>query len=98
MKDRHLRGRAPKKTGGFCWGRKLPSHRGVFSYSRIPMDGGSVIYRLFRRDQRGALHCEMRNFHPDCTRSTIAREINRARHALRDQVDTVDLALMGVVE
>ena len=30
-------------------------------------------------------------------RTRIAHEIHQARHALRDQVDTVDLALMGVV-
>jgi hypothetical protein len=78
--------------------RKLPSHRGVFSYSRIPLAEGSVVYRLFRRDQRGALHCEMRNFHPDCKPSFIAIELNRARHQLRDQVDTVDLELMGVTQ
>jgi hypothetical protein len=78
--------------------RKLPSHRGVFSYSRIPMPGGSVVYRLFRRDQRGALHCEMRNFHPDCKRAFIAKKLNLARHKLRDQVDEIDLALMGVTE
>ena len=85
----HLRGRAIT--------RKLPQHRGVFSYSRIPMIGGSVVYRLFRRDQRGALHCEMRNFHPGYPRQSMARDLNRARHALRDQVDEVDLKLMGVV-
>ncbi len=77
--------------------RKLPTHRGVFSYSRIPVPGGGVVYRLFRRDQRGALHAETRNFHPDCTRHFIARELNIARHQLRNNVDDVDLALMEVV-
>lgn len=77
--------------------RKLPAHHGCFSYARIPMDGGAVVYRLFRRDQAGALHAETRNFHPDCTRRFIARELNVARHQLRNTVDEIDLALMGVV-
>jgi len=77
--------------------RKLPAHRGVFSYSRIPMDDGAVVYRLFRRDQRGVLHAVTRNFHPDCSRHVIAEDLNIARHQLRNTVDDVDLALMGVV-
>lgn len=86
----HLRGRAPKKTGGFSWGRFVAPD-------------GSVIYRLFRRDQRGALHYFMRVYTAEeladdpRIRTRIAHEIHRARHALRNQVDTVDLALMGVV-
>lgn len=77
--------------------RKLPAHRGVFSYSRIPLDGGGVAYRLFRRDMRRVLHAELKTFHPDCTRGFIARELNIARHQLRNSVDDVDLALMGVM-
>lgn len=89
MNDRHLRGRPPKKTGGFCWGRVIID--------------GVVVYRLFRRDQRGATHYFTRVYTPEelasdaRIRVRIAHEINRARHALRDQVDEVDLALMGVV-
>jgi hypothetical protein len=89
VKDHHLRGRAPKKTGGFCWGRVACN--------------GSVTYRLFRRDQRGAMHYFIRTYTAAelgrglNMRLVIATELNRARHALRDQVDTVDLALMGVV-
>lgn len=77
--------------------RKLPSHRGAFSYSRIPLDGGTVIYRLFRRDARGALHARTLPFAPACARHLIAGTLRTARHALRDQVDEIDLALMGVV-
>ena len=83
MKDRHLRGRAPKKTGGFSWGRSLSA-------------GGLVMWRLFRRDQRGALHMKQITPRSEWSRAAIATELNRARHALRDQVDTVDLELMGV--
>ncbi len=78
--------------------RKLPAHKGVFSYARIPMDGGGVAYRLFRRDMRRALHAELRNFHPDCSRSLIARELNIARHQLRNTVDEIDLEIMGVTQ
>jgi len=90
MKDRHLLGRAPQKTAGFCWGRV------------ITPDGG-ISYRMFRRDKRGELHYFMRTYttwelaHGSRIRTRIAHEIHQARHALRDQVDTVDLALMGVV-
>ena len=90
MKDRHLRGRTPKKTGGFCWGRTIID--------------GVVVYRLFRRDQRGATHYFTRVYTPEelardpRIRTRIADEVHQARHALRDQVDTVDLELMGVTE
>ncbi|MGH8158415.1 MAG: hypothetical protein ACREPQ_09855 [Rhodanobacter sp.] len=79
--------------------RKLPSHRGKFSYARIPqadVAGTGVIYRLFRRDDRGALHCEMRNFAGNCSIRRIAEDLNVARHQLRNTVDEIDLALMGV--
>lgn len=78
--------------------RKLPAHRGAFSYARIPLDGGAVAYRLFRRDMRGALHAEFRNFHPDRRRGDIARELNIARHQLRNTVDEIDLQIMGVMQ
>lgn len=78
--------------------RKLPAHRGVFSYARIPLEGGTVAYRLFRRDLRRVLHAELKTFHPDCSRSFIARELNIARHQLRNTVDEIDLALMGVTQ
>jgi len=90
VKDSHLRIRAPKKMSGFCWGR---THS---------LDNG-ICYRLFRRDQRGALHYFIRSYSFDelandpRIRTRIAHEIHQARRALREQVDTVDLALMGVV-
>ncbi|WP_240046264.1 hypothetical protein [Rhodanobacter glycinis] len=88
---RHQLQRQPKKTAGFSWGRFVAPD-------------GSVIYRLFRRDQRGALHYFMRVYTAEelnadpRIRVRIAHEIHRARHALRDQVDDVDLALMGVTQ
>jgi hypothetical protein len=81
---RHHQPRQPKKTAGFSWGRSVSA-------------AGLVMWRLFRRDQRGALHMKLISPRSEWTRAEIATELNRARHALRDQVDTVDLEIMGVV-
>lgn len=78
--------------------RKLPSHRGAFSFARIPVQGGGVIYRLFRRDMHRVLHCEMRNFHPDYPRQSAARDLNESRHRLRNLVDGIDLKFLGVIQ
>lgn len=78
--------------------RKLPAHRGCFSYARVPLDGGGVVYRLFRRDQNRVLHAEMLTFHSDgeCCRCVVARRLREARHRLRDTVDDIDLEIMGL--
>jgi hypothetical protein len=78
--------------------RKLPKHRGIFSYARIPMDSGGIVYRLFRRDIKRALHCKMCTFHPNYPRASRARDLNKARHQLCDLVDDIDLKLLGVSE
>lgn len=78
--------------------RKLPAHKGVFSYVRIPLADGAIAYRLFRRDLRRVLHAQLKTFHPDCSRSFIARELNIARHQLRDSVDEIDMEIMGVTQ
>lgn len=81
---RHFTRRMPKKNGGFSWGR-------------FPMgDGGPVCYRLFRRDYRGALHIASLTFGRSLDRRHIAYDLRRARHALRDRVDEIDLRAMGV--
>lgn len=82
---RHRQPRQPKKTGGFSWGRSVSA-------------AGLVTWRLFRRDQRGALHLKQISPNTEWSRDVIAGQINRARHALRDQVDVIDLALMGVTQ
>jgi len=55
-----------------------------------------IVWYLFRRDQRGKIHhfqiCESMTM----PRQVAAMNLRRARHALRDHVDTVDLALMGI--
>lgn len=79
MKTTHLTRRTPRKNGGFSWGR-------------FPMgEAGPVCYRLFRRDHRGALHMSVFDFSQDRPRSEIAATLRRARHALRDRVDEIDL-------
>jgi hypothetical protein len=57
-----------------------------------------VIYRLFRKDQRCVLHVEMHTFGRDWHRRAIAARLRTMRHALRDRVDEIDLALMGVTQ
>lgn len=76
--------------------RKLPAHCGSFSYARIPQAGGVVVYRLFRRDMRRALHVEICKFTPNVWRPTMARVLRAARHRLRNTVDEIDLQIMGV--
>jgi hypothetical protein len=80
--------------------RKLPAHRGCFSYARIPLEGGGVAYRLFRRDQNRVLHAEMLTFPSDwmCCRCVVARKLRAARHRLRNTVDEIDMEIMGVTQ
>ena len=77
--------------------RRTPHNRNHFCWARIPQDSGSVLYRLYRRDMKRATHAVLRNFQADCSRHFIAQELNIARHQLRNSMDDVDLALMGVV-
>ena len=76
--------------------RRTPHNRNHFCWARIPQNTGGVLYRLYRRDQRGAVHAVLRNF-TALDRRVMAEELNIARHQLRNSVDDVDLALMGVV-
>ena len=77
--------------------RKEPKKNPGFSRGRFPMgDTGVVAYRLFRRDSRGALHLRSIDLRPGDSRCAIAASLRRARRTLRDQVDEIDLAAMGV--
>ena len=78
--------------------RKLPAHRGCFSYGRIPLECGGVTYRLFRRTMEGRLYYEPLTFSRLDSRSLVARELNIARHRLRNTVDEIDLEIMGVTQ
>ena len=82
MIARHLTRRAPKKTGGFSFGR-FPSECGTY-----------VTFRLFRRDHRGALHMEARTFFTSADPTYIAKVLRHAKRQLRDRVDEIDLAAM----
>jgi len=78
--------RHPRKVSGFTW-------------SRVPSAAGSITYRLFRRDMRGALHCAIVRFEPDKQDPrAMAAALRRKRHDLRNQVDTIDLQLLGVTQ
>ncbi|MGV1119197.1 hypothetical protein [Xanthomonas translucens] len=81
--NRHLSRRTPQSNGGFSWGRLQPGEH-------------TVTYRLFRRDLTGELHCSLHTFHIATPRRSIANDLRRARHKLRDKVDEIDLAAMGV--
>jgi hypothetical protein len=78
--------------------RRMPHNRNAFCWARIPQQDGCTLYRLYRRDQRGAVHAVLCNFSRDADRAEIAGELNVARHQLRNTVDEIDLALMGVTE
>ncbi|QNH21201.1 hypothetical protein HEP73_02113 [Xanthomonas sp. GW] len=80
---RHLSRRKPQRNGGFSWGRVLLSDT-------------TVTYRLFRRDHSGHCHFWPLEFDAATPRRLIANELRRARHKLRDKVDEIDLAAMGV--
>jgi hypothetical protein len=82
--SRHLARRRPQRNGGFSWGRVLADN-----------DAG-VIYRLFRRDHAGHCHFWPLEFDAATPRRSIANDLRRARHKLRDKVDEIDLAAMGV--
>lgn len=82
--NRHLTRRAPTKNGGFSWGR-------------FPMGlSGNVAYRLFRRDLSGAIHIECLHFLHRDSRRDISIALRAACHRLRDRVDEIDLAAIGV--
>lgn len=79
--------------------RKAPKKHGRFSYARVPMGvTGIVVYRLFRKDEVGAMHIEGLEFYRHDSRSDMAVELRAACHRLRDRVDTLDLACMGVTQ
>jgi len=79
---RHIARRAPKRNGGFSWGRFAT------------VDGDFITWRLFRRDHKGALHMAALTFPSTDGRSLIAGRLRAARHRLRDRVGEIDLAAM----
>lgn len=80
--NRHMQRRRPKANGGFSWGR-------------IPGEA-SVTYRLFRRDHTGALHVSQISFLSSAPVTQMASTLKIAKRRLRDTVDELDLAAMGI--
>lgn len=78
--------RAPRGHMGFSWGR-FP----------LANDAG-VEYRLFRRDLTGRLYIAKRQFQPEQLRDQAARHLWQARIALRERVDEIVLAQLGLRE
>lgn len=82
----------------------MPSHRHPrkvrgFTWSRVPGAAGNITYRLFRHDMHGVLHCAIVRFDPDKQdRRAMAAKLKSKRHDLRNQVDTIDLQLLGVTQ
>ncbi|UXA66057.1 hypothetical protein [Xanthomonas prunicola] len=83
MNRQHAR-RAPKRNGGFSWGRFPTS------------DGAFITWRMFRRDHTSALHMHALTFTAKDEPAYVAKQLRRARRQLRDRVDEIDLAAMGV--
>ncbi|RFF46218.1 hypothetical protein [Xanthomonas campestris] len=81
---RHHTRRAPKRNGGFSWGRFPTS------------DGAFVTWRMFRRDHSSSLHMHALTFTGEDDAAYVAKQLRRARRQLRDRVDEIDLAAMGV--
>jgi hypothetical protein len=86
MKQTHISRRPPKRNDGFSWGR-------------YPDDAtGQVIYRLWRRDHRGALHMSQLVLEPWAPMGVFASQLRTACHGLRDQVDEIDLRALYAKE
>lgn len=88
MKFTHQIRRTPTRNGGFSWGR--------FVRDQGPWLPPVVTYRLFRRDHRGLLHMHELGYQKGESRQRIAADVRAARHKLRDRVDEIDLAAMGI--
>ena len=84
MIARHLTRRAPKKTGGFSFGR-FPSECGTY-----------VTFRVFRRDHTGRLHVASRQFFRDDSAAEVAAHLWRARILQREFVDSLQLQAWGI--
>ena len=69
-----------------------------FAWSRtISHDGALLTYRLFRREQvSGRLRPVELQYMRIAPRKMIAGDLKIARKVLRDRVDEIDLAAMGI--
>lgn len=76
--------------------KRRPGRRGHFCWARFGDDDGTVRYHLFRRDHQNATQFSPVSFPPGTPRQLIAPILRKACHQLRDRVDEIDLAAMGV--
>lgn len=74
-------------------GRRFSFHRAVDDYGR------PTCWRLFRRSSvNNAVHMSIVSATAGGDRSQWAAALWRARRALRDKVDAIDLDLLGVTD
>lgn len=74
---------------------KQPTTCRRFSWGRIPHESGCT-WRLFRRDIDGRVYMSGLDFRAGTSRAVIAGDLLKARHRLRDRVDEIDLAALGL--
>jgi hypothetical protein len=75
---------------------RRPNAERRFTWARIPGEGW-VCYRLFRRSLHRRVHVRQETF-IGISRSDIAHQVRAMRKALLDEVDAVDLRLLGVTD
>ena len=80
--------------------RKLPAQGRRFSFLRLVDDfGRPTCWRLFRRSSvNNAVHMFVVGTGAAGDRAQWAAALWRARRALRDKVDAIDLDLLGVTD
>lgn len=77
---------------------KRPNPHARFSWGRVVGDGGTVTYRLFRRDMNRALHASLHRFPADADRRDVAQKLRAMRRELLQRVDNIELHLLGVAQ
>lgn len=71
----------------------MPNRR--FSWGCMPSDG-ICTWRLFRRDIGKRVHMSIVQFHRNADRTLIASTLRHSRNRLRDRVDALDFATLGI--
>lgn len=83
--ERHLQTRRPRKDRDVTWGR------------HHDRDRHTVMWTLWRRDSRRAIHCvdvTITEIHLEAVLWSVGYNLLVAKRKLRDSVDEIDLALM----
>lgn len=74
---------------------KKPNKHSRFAWACIPGEHG-LHYRLSRRDLNGRLHFAMHTFQHGESIERMVRQLMAMRRSLLQQVDAIDLRLLGV--